>query len=115
MATVKLIDLAGDARQRGEAHGEAMRDEIVAGIERWRDQLDAVQPLTPDGFIDHVRTKTQFAQSVERHTPALLEEVRGIAVGANLAFDTVFAYQLLDECWWLAAQLAQPAGIEGEL
>ena len=93
MPVVKLLDVNGDARQRGEAHGEAMRDEVVAGIERWRDELNAVQPMSPDAFIEYVQTSTQFARTVNQLTPDLMAEVRGIASGANLDFDTVFAFQ----------------------
>ena len=31
--------------------------------------------------------------------PDLLEEVRGIADGAGVDFDTMYAYQLVDEIW----------------
>ncbi len=103
--TVELIDLEGDAQQRGVTHGEALRAQIRDGVDRWRDQLDRAQPLTPDAFIEYIHGKTQFVDTVLRQTPDLLEEVRGIAIGANLDFKTMFAFQLLDECWWLAARL----------
>ena len=107
MQVVRCLDLNGNARQRGEAHGEAMRDAIGAGVERWLERMTAVQPLDRDAFLDHIRTTTQFEQTVTQLTPDLMDEVRGIASGANLDVSTVFAFQLLDECWWLAAQLAQ--------
>lgn len=107
MPVVKLLDVSGDGQARGEAHGEALRAEVVAGIERWRDEMAANQPLTADAFIEHIHHTTQFLQTVTRCAPDLLAEVRGIAAGANLDFDTVFAFQLLDECWWLAAQPSQ--------
>jgi len=107
LAEVKLLDVKGDARERGEAHGEAMRGEIVSGIERWREALAIIQPLTPDDFIRHIGATTQFVEAAEQQSPDLLVEVRGIAAGANLEFETVFAFQLLDECWWLSAHLAQ--------
>lgn len=107
MPVVRLLDVCGDARQRGEAHGEAMRDEVVAGIERWRDEMNAIQLVSANAFIKHIQTSTQFVQAINQQAPDLMDEVRGIAAGANLDFDTVFAFQLLDECWWLAAQLAK--------
>jgi hypothetical protein len=107
MPVVEMLDLSGDARQRGEAHGEAMRDDVAAGIDRWRNEMNAVQPMSPSEFIRHIQTQTQFFQTVDIAAPDLMDEVRGIAAGANLDFETVFAFQLLDECWWLAAALAQ--------
>ena len=113
MPVIELLDLSGDAHQRGATHGEALRDRIVSGIERWRDQMAAVQPLGPDAFIEHVHASTGFVDAANRHAPDLLAEVRGIAAGANLDFATVFAFQLLDECWWLTPPLAQGSESRG--
>ncbi len=107
MPEVQVLDITGNARQRGEAHGEHMRDEIATGIDRWLDEMNAHQPLNPEAFIKHIQTSTRFAEAVKKRTPDLLDEVRGIATGSRLDFETVFAFQLLDECWWIAAQLAQ--------
>src|SRR6185503_16969789 len=46
---------------------------------------------------------TGFLAAIERHTPDLLAEVRGIADGSNVAFDRTLALNLMDEEWWLTA------------
>jgi hypothetical protein len=42
---------------------------------------------------------------MERWTPGLLDEVRGIAAGAQIDFDTMYAYQLIDEVWAMGADV----------
>jgi len=46
---------------------------------------------------------TGFVAEIERHTPDLLDEVRGIAEAAGVAFERVLALNLMDEEWWLTA------------
>ena len=36
----------------------------------------------------------------EAHAPDLMAEVAGIAEGAGQDFETMFTWQLIDECWW---------------
>ena len=52
------------------------------------------------GFVEG----TDFLPAIERHTPELLEEVRGIADGSGLTFEAVYAAQLMDEEWWIIAE-----------
>jgi hypothetical protein len=82
-----LLDISGRARERGRAHGEALRDEIGRGLELSRRHVGPPDPGCSAGYLD----------AAERWTPAVVEELRGIAEGANLPFETVFAYNLADE------------------
>jgi hypothetical protein len=82
-----LLDVSGRARDRGRAHGEALRDLIALGLELAR---------THAGAADHGGLAGYLA-SAERWTPAAVEELRGIAEGANVPFETVFEYNLADE------------------
>jgi isopenicillin-N N-acyltransferase-like protein len=43
--------------------------------------------------------KTDFLPAIERWTPGLLDEVRGIAEGAGQPFETILTYNLMDEEW----------------
>lgn len=92
------VCLSGPPQERGRAHGEAVRDLIHRGIRGW---LDVVSARTdPGDFVDELWHGNGFRDAAERHAPALLEEVRGIAEGAALPLADVFAWQLMDEAWW---------------
>ena len=56
-------------------------------------------------LIRNFLKKTDFQPAIDRWTPGLLDEVRGIADGAGVDFDTMYAYQLIDEIWVMGADL----------
>ena len=88
---MRIVDAAGSRREIGRAHGEEMRDEIAEGIGRWQNR--------GDGYIDTFLAATHFVASIDVFTPQLMEEVRGIAEGSRQRFNTVLAYQMMDEEW----------------
>jgi hypothetical protein len=49
--------------------------------------------------IRRLLQRTNFVDAILKWTPDLLDEVRGIADGCGLSFDTMLAFQLLDELW----------------
>jgi predicted choloylglycine hydrolase len=57
------------------------------------------------------RHLTHFPAAIERYAPRLMQEVLGIARGANQPFETILAYNLMDEEWsFRNGQLAQVPG-----
>lgn len=95
----KLV-LEGDALARGRAHGEARRDLIKEHYARWFDAIERDLGVHPKRYIRVFLEETNFFPAIKRWTPDLLDEVRGIADGADEPFETVFARQLSDEEPW---------------
>lgn len=52
-------------------------------------------------------------QAVSSHCPELLQEVRGIADGCGLDFETMFAFQLLPEEWVFETKTNQTVERDG--
>lgn len=98
-----IVECRGDGRERGRAHGEALRDRISGLLERWDADVAARLGRPPQTLVSGLIETTGFVAAIERHTPDLLEEVRGIAEGAGVAFDRVLALNLMDEEWWFTA------------
>ena len=48
-------------------------------------------------FMAACMAETQYLKAIETHTPHLLDEVRGIAAGAEISFDEVFCMSCIDE------------------
>ena len=61
-----------------------------------------------NAFIQKFLAESHFGPAIEKWTPGLLQEVRGIADGADIDFDTIYAFQLMDEIW------LYQSGLEGE-
>jgi isopenicillin-N N-acyltransferase-like protein len=92
MDAFPILHVSGTARRRGQAHGEELRDPIRRGLELWFEWLEAPQPAI-DGFL----RETSHLAAADEHTPRVLDEIRGIAEGARVPFETLFAYNLADE------------------
>lgn len=107
-----IIDCFGDGRQRGLAHGESARHLIHDVIGRWEEATLASQPRGTSmrdyaaGFVGG----TGLMAAMEKTTPDLAAEVRGIAEGAALPYEIIAAYNLMDEQWWydLGSPQAEP-------
>ena len=106
-----IVECRGNGRERGHAHGEALRERIAALLERWDADVAARVDRGPAALVAELVGATGFVAAIERHTPDLLEEVRGIAEAAGVAFERVLALNLMDEEWWLTAppSRARPA------
>jgi isopenicillin-N N-acyltransferase-like protein len=102
-----VVVLEGSPRQRGLTHGRTLRRQIVDGIAAWKAGLEQSHHMDADLFIKGLLAKTNFVPAIQRWTPDLIEEVRGIAEGSGVDFDTIFAFQLLDESWAHAKRVTE--------
>lgn len=96
---LRYLDLRGTPYEMGLAHGKALSAEIAELVEGWKADLARTYDMPAEDFIRKFLAFTDFKPAIERWTPGLLDEVRGIAAGAGLDFETMFAYQLIDEMW----------------
>jgi isopenicillin-N N-acyltransferase-like protein len=97
--SIEIINLAGDAFTRGISFGSARQREIHAFIRDWLESLRAVGIASPETYIAEMLRDTDFLTAIRQFTPALLEEVRGIAVGAKQPMELLLASQFMDEEW----------------
>ena len=102
-----VVHCAGPPRERGEQHGEALRDEIAGGLARWAEAIASTHGVAPNTYIVGFVQGTDFLPAIRRWTPDLLDEIEGIAQGAGQAWEWIYAYNLLDEEWtWASDQKA---------
>ena len=72
MTTLPIVTLAGDARARGRAHGEALRPLIQTHVARWLDWLGVNTGEPPRAYVEALVTQTNFRPAIERWTPGTL-------------------------------------------
>lgn len=96
-----VVDCAGEPRERGRAHGEQLRERIHFGLDRLHDEIAGLESSRgdPDRFLREWLAATTHLDAIERFTPDLAEELRGIADGAGAAFEQVLSFNLMDEMW----------------
>lgn len=98
---VRYIELEGTPWERGCIHGEQLKREIKkfwrgTGLVIFRtSKRDAL-----DKLIKKFLNKTEFLKFAQKYVPDLLEEIKGIAQGAERDFEEVFAWQCLEELLW---------------
>ncbi len=71
----------------------------------WKAWIKTTFQQEPDVFITNFLENSNCLAAAERWQPDVLEEVRGIAEGAEVDFETMFAYQLIDEMWAMGNML----------
>jgi len=97
---LRVVDLEGGTPYHmGLVHGRALKGEIRELVKRWKLDLEKTYGVPADDFIAEFLKKTDFKPAISRWTPGLLDEVRGIADAVRIDFDTMYAYQLIDELW----------------
>jgi len=84
-APFPLIDLSGSPRERGRAHGKAAADRLRRGARMY------AESLLKNGvdWPELERRAEAMVPSIEAFDPAYVEEMRGIAEGANEPFAAV--------------------------
>jgi isopenicillin-N N-acyltransferase-like protein len=98
--SLEVLILEGPPKKRGQIHGEGLRAKIQKNISLWKESVQKSTGMKPDAYIAQFMRDTDFLPAIKKWTPALLEEVEGLAEGAGIDFDTMYAYQLGDEHYW---------------
>ncbi|MDR2442129.1 MAG: C45 family peptidase [Deltaproteobacteria bacterium] len=88
LTTIPILNLSGQGRVLGQAHGEALRDKIR---EFYGNAMEIHAQNIPVGVTR--RDLLDFARrnlsALKRYSPILFEEMEGIARGADLDFDEI--------------------------
>ncbi|MGB0524873.1 MAG: C45 family autoproteolytic acyltransferase/hydrolase [Flammeovirgaceae bacterium] len=98
-AALPILHLNGTAYENGLQHGKLLQQEIHALVGLWKQDLAEKYQLPADTFITRFLNSTNYIPAIEKWTPELLDEVKGISQGAGMEFNTLFAFQLIDEIW----------------
>jgi len=104
---LRVLVLEGKPFERGVQHGRALKDDIHKLVKLWKQDLEKSYKTNADIFIKNFLDKTNFQDAIQKWTPELWDEIKGIALGSELDFDTIFAFQLVDEMWVLGRTLQQ--------
>lgn len=101
-----VLDLSGTPYERGYQHGQALKTLIAANLDSWRADLghfdqnsNTAKAVDASAYLHAFITETAYADTIERYTPTLLDEVKGLADGAEQPFEQLLAFQLMDEEW----------------
>lgn len=96
---IPLLVLEGTPYERGLVHGKGFKEQIQTLIKLWKLDHGRMHKTDPDRFITAFMDETEYRAAIQEWTPDILEEIRGLSDGAEVDFNTMFAFQFLDETW----------------
>lgn len=96
---VPVIELSGTPYDRGLQHGQKLKSQINEVIEKWKSSLKKDTGKDADEEIKAFLAQSQFINSIQKWSPNIFEEVKGIAAGSNQSIDDILAFNLIDEYW----------------
>jgi len=103
-SSLPILYLNGTPYENGFQHGKIMRSRIAELVGLWKRDIEEKYGMPADRFI----ATFLDSPSIKRWTPSLLEEIRGISAGSGIDFNTIFAFQLVDEIWTNARLISIP-------
>lgn len=103
-----VLHLSGTPYENGYQHGKAMKNRIAELVGLWKKNIEINYGMPADRFIRLFLDSTNYIPAIQKWTPDLLEEIKGISDGSGIDFDTLFAFQLVDEIWTTARLINMP-------
>jgi len=96
---LRILHLEGTSYERGLKHGQALKKEIHELVELWKTNLEKSRKTDADVFIKKFVERSDFHKAIKKWTPELWDELKGISEGSGIDFNTLYAFQLVDEEW----------------
>ena len=96
---VPVIELSGNGYNRGLQHGKILKTEIDIAFKKWKTSLESFTQQNADTLISKFYQSTNFVPAIMRWTPAVYDEIKGLAESSGQAFIDVYCYQMMDEFW----------------
>ena len=102
---IPIIELnQTEPKKRGQVYGEAARERIHAILDKYR---EIFQCITGEPWENTVERGESFVSKAQAFAPDLVEEIRGIAEGADRAFMDIFLLNARSEILFNPRVLAQ--------
>jgi len=94
MAEPLIIEAFGSHRDVGRQAGEAARDVVAWGLDVYAERFEALAGFS---FAEAVERARPYLRPAEDYVPQSVDQLRGIAEGANVPFDRLFALNCSEE------------------
>lgn len=95
-----IVESTGNHYECGFIHGKTLKNIIQKIIGVWAENIKTMTSLPLDAYAKKIKTETLLFKTIQEYAPELLEEVYGIADGAELPRDIIETWQYLDEHEW---------------
>jgi len=107
-SNLPILHLDGTPYENGFQHGKILKSRIIELIGLWKKDIEKNHQISADEFIKIFLDSTDYIPAIQKWTPDLLDEMKGISAGSGIDFNTIFAFQLIDEIWTNARLIDLP-------
>ena len=94
---LNVIHLEGAPYDRGLMHGQLLKDEIHIIINQWMAQIETMHQIKFEDIKYKFLNNIKYLDSIIEWNPQLIDEIKGIADGSEIDFDTIFLFQIGEE------------------
>lgn len=96
---IREIKFSGSGYELGLQHGKLLKNEIDDVVKKMKQNTSNILKRDAEQVLKEFFTYAQFTDAIQKYTPELYEEVRGIAEGSGQNFNDILVLNLLDEFW----------------
>ena len=94
---IRVVHLHGSAYNRGFLHGRLLKNEIHVILDQFHAHVKQLYQFPVDSIRSDYLDRVHYQDAIQKLNPSLLDEVRGIADGAEIDFDHIFLLQISEE------------------
>ncbi len=105
-AAIPLIEARGTPREVGRQIGEAGRDLVARGLAAYEQRFPVLAGMS---FAEAIELARAYLSPAESCVPQAVDQIRGLAAGANAPFEALFALNCSEE-FTCRADIVWPAG-----
>ena len=98
-SNLPILHLNGTPYENGFQHGAIMKNRIIELVGLWKKDIEKNYQISAEVFIKVFLDSTDYIPAIKKWTPDLFEEIKGISAGSGIDFNTILAFQLIDEIW----------------
>lgn len=96
---IREVKLEGSGYELGLQHGRLLKKEIDEIVKKMKANTADIFKKDADQVLKDFFVYAQFTENIQKYTPELYEEVRGIAEGSGQKFNDILVLNLGDEFW----------------
>ena len=91
------VELEGTPYNRGLTHGQILKKEIKVIIDKWITKTEAMSNMKFAEIKDKFLKNVKYKDAILKWNPDLMDEIKGIADGSGIDYDTIFLFQIGEE------------------
>ena len=94
---LRYLELCGTPYERGLSHGKLLKEDIKSVTDSLLIDIERTTNTDAYTFISKFLDETDFLTEINKWTPEILDEIKGISDGSGIDYKVILMHQLGDE------------------